>query len=227
MLRVLSALLICLAPAAQACSIALVLAVDVSGSVDDEEYRTQMQGLANAVRDGVVSEALVTGQAQLSVVQWTGSSRQYVSVPWMQIQSFADAEEFASIVETTPRRWRNFSTAIGDALAFARDQFDLIAPCEKHVIDVSGDGQSNEGVAPRGVHPAMKAAGITVNALVIEGVEEDMTAYFWENVIYGPDAFVITANSFDEYPERMRRKLLREVVQQVSFREILKRNGNL
>ena len=60
------------------------------------------------------------------------------------------------------------------------------------------------------------AAGTTVNALVIEGAEPLMTEYFWENVILGPGAFVITANSFDEYPKRMRMKLLREVSKPVS-----------
>ena len=203
---------------AAACEIALVLAVDVSGSVDSEEYRTQMQGLADGLRDGVVSEALVTGQAAVLVLQWTGTSRQRVMVPWTQVDSFEALEAFAARVETAPRVWRNFSTAIGEALQFSAAQFVEAPECERQVIDISGDGSSNEGIAPRDVHPELRQAGIVVNALVIEGAEPLMTEYFWENVILGEGAFVITANSYDDYPARMRRKLLREVTKQISER---------
>ncbi len=201
---------------AAACDIALVLAVDVSGSVDHEEYRTQMQGLADGLRDGVVSEALVTGQAALLVLQWTGTSRQRVVVPWTQIDSFESLEAFAARVETAPRIWRNFSTAIGEALAFSAAQFREAPECARKVIDISGDGSSNEGIMPGEVRPELQRQGIVVNALVIEGAEPLMTEYFWENVILGEGAFVITANSYEEYPSRMRRKLLREVTKQIS-----------
>lgn len=206
-----------LASPAPACEVALLLAVDVSGSVDREEYRTQMQGLADGLRDSAVSEALVAGEAMVSVVQWTGSSRQEVTVPWAHITSFEALDAFASQVETAPRRWRNFSTAIGEALDFSLSQFSAAAACKKRIIDISGDGSSNEGLLPREVHPRLRAAEITVNALVIEGAEPRMTEYFWENVITGPGAFVFTANSYDEYPARMRQKLLREVTKQLSL----------
>lgn len=212
------ALCLALAAPASACEVALLLAVDVSGSVNRAEYRTQMQGLADGLRDGAVSEALVAGEAMLSVVQWTGSSRQDVSVPWARITSFDALEAFAARVETAPRRWRNFSTAIGEALDFSRQQFGAATPCRKRIIDISGDGSSNEGPPPREAHARLRAGGITVNALVIEGAEPLMTEYFWENVITGPGAFVVTANSYDAYPERMRQKLLREVTKQLSFR---------
>lgn len=205
------------APAA-ACDIALVLAVDVSGSVDRDEYRIQMQGLADGLRDGAVSEALVVGEAALLLMHWTGSTRQQVVVPWTRMADFGDVERFAATVERAPRRWRNFSTAIGEALAFAGARFAEVPDCKKRVIDISGDGSSNEGLAPRAVHPSLARAGIVVNALVIEGAEPEMTEYFWENVILGTGAFVITANSYAEYPARMRRKLLREVARQISAR---------
>ncbi len=201
---------------ARACEVALVLAVDVSGSVDRGEYRTQMQGLADGLRDGAVSEALVAGEAALTVVHWTGTSRQNVAVPWAQITSFEALEQFAAAVETAPRRWRNYSTAIGEALIFAHDQFAAVAGCKRRIIDISGDGSSNEGIHPQAVHRRLREDEIIVNALVIEGAEADMTGYYWENVITGPGAFVITANSYADYPDRMRRKLQREVVKQVS-----------
>lgn len=205
-----------------ACEIALVLAVDVSGSVDDFEYRIQMQGLADGLRDGTVSEALVAGEAAVMVLHWTGSTRQQVVVPWTRITGFDVLEAFAEEVETTTRAWRNYSTAIGEALQVSAVQFAGAPDCRRKVIDISGDGSSNEGIAPARVRPMLDQMGITVNALVIEGAEPFMTEYFWENVILGAGAFVITANSYKEYPARMRRKLLREVAKQISSADSIK-----
>jgi len=216
MRRLFAALLTLLPVQASACDLALALAVDISGSVDPQEFRIQMQGLAEALRDGVVSEALVRGEAAVMLVQWTGTSRQDVTIPWTQIQSFEDAEALAQRIETAPRRWRNFSTAIGDALTFVLDQWPDAPECRRKIIDVSGDGISNEGRAPAELRPALSALGVTVNALAIEESEDDLTAYFWENVIHGEGAFVVTANTFEEYPGRIRQKLLREVIAPVS-----------
>ncbi len=201
---------------AAACEVALVLAVDVSGSVDQREYRIQMQGLADGLRDGAVSEALVVGEAAVLVLQWTGTSRQRVVVPWQRMTDFDAIEALAARIETTPRVWRNFSTAIGEALEVGAAQFRDVPQCRRRVIDVSGDGSSNEGPGPRDLHGLLRQEGIVVNALVIEGAEPRVIEYFWENVIHGPGAFVITANDYAEYPARMRRKLLREVTKPIS-----------
>ncbi|MBC6407825.1 MAG: DUF1194 domain-containing protein [Rhodobacteraceae bacterium] len=200
--------------AASTCDLALMLAVDVSGSVDSKEYRIQMDGLATALRDPVISEALVVGQATLALVQWTGASRQSVTIPWTEIDSFDVLDAFARQVGQDPRVWRHYSTAIGEMLSFAVDAFDTAPTCHRHLIDVSGDGPSNEGVSPTGVHTRLKAAKIVVNALAIEASEPDLTAYFFENVITGDGAFVVTASSFEDYPEQIRKKLLREVTLQ-------------
>ncbi|WP_424832389.1 DUF1194 domain-containing protein [Ruegeria sp.] len=207
---------LCLAPPAAACDLALALAVDVSGSVDTEEYRIQMDGLAAGLRDPVVSEALVRGQAQLMLVQWTGSSRQRVTIPWTRIDSFVALDQFASQVAEDPRVWRNFSTAIGEALEVTIGNFDAVSDCKRHLIDLSGDGISNEGVEPSELHAVFRDRGITVNAIAIEESEPDLTAYFFENVIVGEGAFVVSAARFSDYPERIRKKLLREVTQQTA-----------
>lgn len=175
-----------------------------------------MDGLAAGLRDPVVSEALVRGQAQVMLLQWSGSSRQEVSIPWTEVSSFSGLEALAAEIETLPRPWRNYSTAIGEALMRALPRFDEVPQCARRVIDVSGDGPSNEGAPPAEFHQRILKRGITVNAIAIEQSEPGLTAYFFENVIRGEGAFVVTANSFEEYPDRIRRKLLREVALQTA-----------
>lgn len=199
-----------------ACDLALALAVDVSGSVDEKEYRIQMDGLALALRDPVVSEALVRARARLMLVQWTGSSRQRVTIPWTVIDSFSVLDDFSERVAADTRVWRNYSTAIGEALDATMAAFAEVDNCARRLIDLSGDGLSNEGVEPREIHPYLRARGITVNAIAIEQSEQELTAYFFENVIVGEGAFVVTAAGFADYPARIRKKLLREVTQQTA-----------
>lgn len=212
----LSALAGVLPGAGSACGLALALAVDVSGSVDQDEYRIQMDGLAAALRDPVISEALVQEQARVLLVQWTGSSRQDESVPWTALTDFAAVETLARRIETAPRPWRNYSTAVGEALAFTLARFAGAPACDRRLIDLSGDGVSNEGIAPRALHEPLRQAGITVNALAIEESEPELTAWFFENVLVGDGAFVITAATFADYPAAIRRKLRREVTRQTA-----------
>ena len=199
-----------------ACDLALALAVDVSGSVDSREYRLQMDGLAAALRDPLISEALVRGQARVMLVQWTGESRQKVTIPWMTIADFEDVDDLAARVAADPRVWRNYSTAIGDALAYTLRQFPAVADCKRRLIDVSGDGVSNEGALPVDVHAGLRAAGVVVNAIAIEDSETDLTAYFFQHVIVGEGAFVVSADTFTDYPDKIRKKLLREVALQTA-----------
>ncbi len=198
------------ATGAAACDLALVLAVDVSGSVDPQEYRIQMDGLAAALRNGIVADALLDQKAMVTLLQWTGASRQRQTIRWTRMASYADVAAFAEQVRTDPRIWRNFSTAIGEALLISRDLLEDVPDCTRHVVDVSGDGRSNEGVTPLDVRAKMKASNITVNALAIETDEDDLTAYFFEHLIRGERAFVETANGFDDYPAAILRKLQRE-----------------
>lgn len=201
---------------AQACGVALALAVDVSGSVDDFEYDLQMGGLAAALRDGLVADALIGEQAAVLVVHWSGQSRQVVAVPWHRVLTNQDAEDLARKVETVPRQWRNFSTGIGEALAFTANQFAAVADCERRVIDVSGDGASNEGAAPEDIKETLAAAGFVINGLAIEGETAHLTEYYRQNVIAGPNSFVLPAFGFRDYPEKIRKKLIREVTKQVA-----------
>ena len=200
-----------------ACDLALALAVDVSGSVDRQEYQLQMDGLATALNDPLISEALVRANAQLMLVQWTGTTRQDVTIPWTPITGFDAVEAFANQVRKSPRIWRNYSTAIGDALEYTLAQFAPVAHCGRLLIDLSGDGESNEGAPPLAVRGQLRAHGITVNAIAIEASVPDLMAYFFENVIVGEGTFVVSAATFEEYPEKIRKKLLREVTQQTAW----------
>lgn len=199
-----------------ACEVALALAIDVSGSVDPTEYRLQMDGLAEALRDPTVSDALVAARAAIAVIQWTGQDRQSVVVPWRRIAARADLEALADEIARAPRIWRHFSTGIGEALAFAAAQFGAVSDCARRVIDVSGDGRSNEGLPPEEVRGGLVRLGFVVNGLAIEGSEEDLTGYYRRRVIGGPGSFVLTAASFHDYPRAIRRKLLMEVTTPVT-----------
>ena len=205
------------ATCSRACDLALVLAVDVSGSVDAREYDVQMRGLATALRDGIVREALVESEAMVTLIQWTGSSRQRQTIPWTQMRYDADVGAFAEKVSTNRRVWRNYSTAIGEALVISEKALTEVPQCRRKVIDVSGDGISNEGIEPVARHPVLKKMGVIVNALAIETGDEDLTGWFYENLIMGPGAFVITANGFEDYPEQIRRKLIREITKPLSM----------
>ena len=99
----------------------------------------------------------------------------------------------------------------------SRAAFGPVAHCQRKVIDVSGDGESNEGVEPAAQRRGLNADDITVNAIAIETDDTDLTAYFFENLITGPGAFVMTAQGFDDYPEQIKRKLQRETTKQVTY----------
>lgn len=215
---ILIALLLCAAShvQARACDVGLALTVDVSGSIDANEYDLQMQGLASALRDSSVADALVAAKAQVAVVLWSGQSRQDVTFPWRAMTGLEDVEQLAKDVAGAERPWRHFSTAIGEMLAVTGPLFDEIS-CKRNVIDVSGDGSSNEGREPDGVRDALVARGIRINALAILGASgEDLVAYYRDHVIGGENAFVYSAASYSDYPRAIRRKLLDEVTEPVS-----------
>lgn len=217
-MRVLFAFILLLWPATlPACELALVLAVDVSGSVDAREYRTQMDGLAAGLRDGTVIDALTAQRAQVTLIQWSGSGRQRQTIGWQQMRVATDVTALADRIENDVRVWRNFSTAVGEALGLSLEVLREVPQCARRVIDVSGDGVSNEGASPQSYRAALAAGGVTVNALAIETDDTDLTAWFFEHLIHGEGAFVITANGFADYPAQIRRKLQRETTRQVSL----------
>ena len=203
---------VALAPApVAACGVALALTVDISGSVDEYEYDLQMGGSADALPDGWLRMRWFLKKAAVMVVHWSGQSRQIVVVPWTRVESVENADRLVQLLDDVPRAWRNFSTGIGEALAFTANQFCVVADCERRVIDVSGDGVANAGPAVAPVGFAIGSKGVTINGLVITGAKLNPVPYFEKQVIGGPFAFVEVANSYADYPRAMKRKLLREL----------------
>lgn len=204
------ALLVISAAPAAACRLALVLAIDISNSVDGSEFRLQVDGLAEALLDPVVREDLVRGRSALAVMLWSGPASQYVVAPWRRMESDADVAELSRRIAALRRTYPQSNTAIGSALARARELFSEVPDCASRTIDVSGDGRDNAGSAPGLERAAAAAEGVTVNALVIESPYHPLADYFLTEVVT-PDGFAMVSRGHAAYAETLRRKLRREV----------------
>jgi len=211
MLRALAIALV-LATPARSCETALLLAVDISGSIDAGEYALQMQGLAAALDDPAVAAELVQGQVALAVVQWSGVGAQALVLPWRRMLSGADVADIAARVRALPRAFSASDTAVGEAISFAAMQFALVPDCARRVIDISGDGPENAGFTVGRARQMTQAAGITINAIAIEdmGSSASVSVFYTRHVIT-KDGFVMTARGLGDYPRAIREKLLREV----------------
>jgi Ca-activated chloride channel family protein len=205
----LTALLSLPVPAA-ACEAALVLAMDVSGSVDAGEWLLQAEGLSAALRDREVAEVLVQGQIALSVVQWSALGQQAVVLPWQRMLTHRAVQDFAARVDSMPRAFPGSDTAVGEALDVSIDQFAAVPDCRRRIVDMSGDGDENVGhTTPRARGRAI-AEGVEVNALAIEAMGLSITNYYRRWVIT-PGGFVETAQGHLDYARAIRAKLLREL----------------
>ena len=196
-----------------ACGVELILAMDVSRSVMNDEYDLQMQGLGAAFRDREVQELIrIAGGVAATVTQWSGVDNQAQSIPWSLLTDAASSEAFADRVAAQGRWFFGAFTAPGEALTHARS-ISARNPhdCARKVIDLSGDGYGNRGRAARDVSRALAAEGFTINALAILGALNSPEDYYRENIIAGPGAFVETADGFEDYESAIRRKLIREL----------------
>jgi len=222
------AALLSISPASPAstCALELILAIDVSGSVDFDEYALQQSGTAAAFEDpGVINAiAQLPGGMIATMTQWSGISRQRQVVGWSHLSDEASIRAFASEIRNAPRLWHNFSTAIGEALAHAGSvSADAPVSCGRRVIDISGDGVSNEGPHPFSASRRLEELGYTINGLVIRGAEPDPLEQYQNQVIAGPGAFVEVARDFSDYPRAIRTKLLREIDQPLIVSEAFSR----
>ncbi len=206
------ALLIALMAASpvSACATALVLAIDVSNSIDDGEFRIQTEGLADALNDPQIREELVRGQVALSVIQWSGAGRQEISIPWRRMQTPGDVRAMSLEAREMPRAFVMSDTAVGDLVRFALGQFADVPDCARNVIDVSGDGSDNAGTDPQAARRLAESLGVQINALAIEGIGVAITNFYRGQVITR-DGFVMTAEGHSTYAETLRQKILKEV----------------
>lgn len=192
----------------------LVLAVDSSGSVSFREFELQAVGIARALRDPEVIEAIerwTPNGIAVSVVHWSGRRQQLVAVDWTRVGDRTSLQALATRIEAM-RRTMLGETAIGDLLRFAIEHFGRGSfRGARRIVDVSGDGKSNAGVAPSPVRDAAAAAGITINGLAILNDDLTVDLYYADHVIGGPDAFVMTARDYRDFARAMRLKLLQEI----------------
>jgi len=138
----------------QGCDLALVLAMDASSSVNSKEYDLQMKGMASALLDTEVTEAILSlGGMYMAAFEWNGRTNQKMLFNWSQLNTEADIFALAQALATHQRNSEKSPTALGSALGFAHRLFpQLPKQCLRQVIDVSGDGLNNEGITPAKVY---------------------------------------------------------------------------
>src|SRR5262252_523243 len=193
----------------------LVLAVDASGSVDQRRFELQMQGYVAAFRDPRVLQAIQAGATQtiaVTMVQWTGPALQIQVLPWTLINDATTAQAFATAIMATPRRPFSGGTSISGVIDYAvplllESQFKGT----RRVIDISGDGSNNRGRPAASARDDAVRAGTVINGLPILELEPDLERYYLDNVIGGPGAFVIAAESYETFAEAIIKKLIREM----------------
>ena len=214
------------ARAADSVDLLLVLAADVSRSIDETEFNLQRKGYAAAMTDPRVLRAIVGGRKHaiaVTFIEWSGAADQNVVVDWTVVR---DEEAAASVAATMLAAPRSFlgRTSISAAIDFAMERFGAApAEADKRIIDISGDGTNNAGRAVTEARDQAVAAGVTINGLAIINTQANpgyafhtqppggLPIYFEENVIGGSGAFLFTVDNFGTFAEAITRKLVTEI----------------
>jgi hypothetical protein len=215
------------APArAQQVDLLLVLAADVSRSVDHQKFDLQRQGYAAAVSNPQVIDAIrsgVNGKIGLNFLEWSGVGAQKVVIDWTIIDGPETARRFGDQLVEAPRSFAD-RTSISGGIEFAMDQLKR-APFQsaRRTIDVSGDGTNNAGRDVRLARDEAVAQGITINGLVILSQSQvpwnpehtnppgGLENYYRENVVGGPGAFVVAAEGFESFGKAIIKKMIAEI----------------
>jgi len=200
----------------------LVLAVDVSRSVDPEEAKLQRDGYIAALQHPRVLQAIRSapyGKIAVTYVEWAGVEVQYTVVPWTLIEDDKSAATFTARIAAAPFISRNW-TSISGAIDYSVPLFENNGyEGTRRVIDISGDGRTNQGRPSAAARDDAVAAGITINGLPVinerlnfyRPPEGDLDIYYRDNVIGGPGAFLIAAESFSAFTGAILSKLIREI----------------
>jgi Protein of unknown function (DUF1194) len=214
------------ARAAETVDLLLVLAADVSRSVDAQKFQLQREGYAAAVANPRVLDAIRSGrQGRIAVLfaEWSGFGNQKVVIDWTPIDGPKAAQAFGDRLLESPRSFAD-RTSISGGIDFAVAQF-AHAPfaSERHTIDVSGDGTNNAGRDVSQARDEALALGITINGLVIlsetplpwnpehTNPPGGLAYYYRENVVGGPGAFVLEAKDFNSFGQAIIKKLIAEI----------------
>jgi hypothetical protein len=211
---------------AQDCRLALVLALDVSTSVDAAEDQLQRNGLAHALLSPEVVQAFLTGEpVALFIFEWSSPSYQMDLTPdWQMVDNAEDLVRVAAALRTGlgpegARQNRAGTTGLGAALVYAGAALSRGPLCAAQTVDISGDGENNEGIRPDAVYHDPRFDEVTVNGLIVDRLrvkeippeEIDLVAWFDAHVLHGSDAFWILAEGYEDFERAMKVKLLREL----------------
>jgi hypothetical protein len=205
------------------CRQALALGLDVSGSVDEVEYRQQLDGVAEALSSDAVSEVLFrqgSAPVRIAVFEWSGPQNQTLILPWTDLDTPETRDKAAERLRGFQRAQASPTTAIGSAMEFGTQILLSQDDCWRHTLDLSGDGEANTGPRPHFV--TLPSPHVTINGLVIGtgylnassqrfDYAKALSSYYQSYVLRGPGAFVETALGFENYAEAMERKLVREL----------------
>ncbi len=206
----------------EAVDLELVLAVDVSRSIDEREFDLQRRGYVHALTHPNVIAAIratQSGRIAVSFVEWSGADFQKVVVPWMAVSDAASARSFADSLLVEPRSFWGW-TSISGAIDFSSRLFGTVYEGRRRVIDVSGDGVNNSGRPASAARDDALGRGIAINGLVImndpqtgyRGVPQPpLDEFYRENVIGGPGAFVIAVDDFESFAYALVNKLVKEI----------------
>jgi hypothetical protein len=215
-----------------AVDVELVLAVDVSYSMDMDELAVQREGYAQALVSREFLQALRSlpnGKISVTFFEWAASNDQKIIIPWRVIDGPETADAVAAEILKAPIR-RASRTSISGAIYFAMPLFESNPyPGLRRVIDISGDGPNNNGAPVTPAREAALAKGITINGLPIMVKEpsystmdiENLDWYYEDCVIGGPGAFVVAIKDREKFKEAIRTKLLLEVAGRTPERPLI------
>ena len=203
--------------AAADCRLALVLAMDVSSSVDEAEDALQRGGLASALIAPEVEAAVFAAPlpVAIAVYEWSGRYNQELLVDWTMLNTRGDLLRVAETIGRSKRSHNEFPTAMGYALGYGAGLLKRGPRCLHRIIDMAGDGENNEGFGPASAYAEFPFASVTVNGLVVQApeyqAEISLVEYYRNNVLFGPGSFLEVAEGFEDYERAIRRKLEREL----------------
>ena len=204
----------------------LILAADVSRSIDDVEFNLQRKGYASALSDPKVLTAIAGGPNRaiaICFIEWSDTLDQKVVVDWTTVRDGEDAAAVGATIMAAPRAFAS-RTSISGALYFALGQFSSAAPnAERRIIDVSGDGTNNAGPPVTEARDQVVSKSVTINGLAIINTQTrpgftmhtqppgGLPNYYKENVIGGPGAFLLVVENFETFADAITRKLVSEI----------------